>query len=211
MKTDLQPPPVRVGLISLGCAKNMVDAEIMLGTLMRDGFKITNDAELADVLIVNTCSFIDAAQEESVDTILQSDELRAVHRPGQGLVVSGCLPQRFRNDLPKLMPEVDAFIGIDQVTQISAVVRQALARRAERVQDSKFKVQSPKLSASSPNWMPASQPRARSFAARRSLARPGQSSRPSPRHRSSMFTCAPPTSRTTTLHAFASPRAISPT
>ena len=135
--TDLPPTPVRVGLISLGCAKNMVDAEIMLGTLMRDGFEITNDAELADVLIVNTCSFIDAAQEESVDTILQSDELRAAHHPGQGLVVSGCLPQRFRNDLPKLMPEVDAFIGIDQVSQISEIVRQALARRAEKVESGK--------------------------------------------------------------------------
>ena len=72
MKTETKPSPIRVGLISLGCAKNMVDAEIMLGTLMKDGLEITNDAAQADVLIVNTCSFIDAAQEESVDTILQS-------------------------------------------------------------------------------------------------------------------------------------------
>ena len=129
-----------MGLISLGCAKNMVDAEIMLGTLMQEGFEITNDAEAADVVVVNTCSFIDAAQEESVDAILQSDALRAVHHRGQGLVVSGCLPQRFREDLPKLMPEVDAFIGVDQVPQIGSVVRQALAHRAARVRETKSKV-----------------------------------------------------------------------
>jgi ribosomal protein S12 methylthiotransferase len=68
--------PVRVGLISLGCAKNLVDAEIMLGSLMQGGVEITNDAAQADVVIVNTCSFIDSAQEESVDAILQSAELR---------------------------------------------------------------------------------------------------------------------------------------
>jgi len=67
--------PVRVGLISLGCAKNLVDAEIMLGSLMQGGVEITNDAAQADVVIVNTCSFIDSAQEESVDAILQSAEL----------------------------------------------------------------------------------------------------------------------------------------
>ena len=128
----------------------MVDAEIMLGTLMQEGFEITNEAELADVVIVNTCSFIDAAQEESVDAILQSDALRAVHHRGQGLVVSGCLPQRFREDLPKLMPEVDAFIGIDQVPQIGEVVRKALAHRAGRVQGSGFKVQGSKLKDSRP-------------------------------------------------------------
>src|SRR5215470_3710054 len=107
--------PIRVGLISLGCAKNLVDAEIMLGSLMKDGIEITNDAALADVVIVNTCSFIDSAQEESVDTILQSAELREAQNRGQGLIVSGCLPQRFREELPKLLPEVDAFMGIDQV------------------------------------------------------------------------------------------------
>jgi ribosomal protein S12 methylthiotransferase len=124
--------PLRVGLISLGCAKNLVDAEIMLGSLMKGGVEITNDATQADALIVNTCSFIDAAQEESVDTILESAELRRVQRPGQAIIVSGCLPQRFRDDLPKLLPEVDAFMGIDQVTQVNEIVRDALARRAAR-------------------------------------------------------------------------------
>ena len=125
--------PLRVGLISLGCAKNLVDAEIMLGTLLKDGVEITNDAAQADVVIVNTCSFIDSAQEESVDTILESAELRDAKRRGQGLIVSGCLPQRFRDELPGLLPEVDAFMGIDQVAQVSEIVKQAVTRRAARL------------------------------------------------------------------------------
>ncbi len=121
--------PIKVGLISLGCAKNLVDGEIMLGTLLKEGLHITNDATEADVVIVNTCSFIDSAQEESIDAILQSAEVRKANNRGQGLVVSGCLPQRFREELPKLLPEVDAFVGIDQVTQVGQVVREVLARR----------------------------------------------------------------------------------
>ncbi len=129
--------PVRVGMISLGCAKNLVDAEIMLGSLLKSGVEITNDAARADVMIVNTCSFIDSAQEESVDTILESAELREAKNRGQGLIVSGCLPQRFREELPKLLPEVDAFMGIDQVAQVGEIVRQALKHRKQRVQSPK--------------------------------------------------------------------------
>ncbi len=102
----------------------------MLGSLIQGGVEITNDAAQADALIVNTCSFIDAAQEESVDTILESDELRRQRRPDQALIVSGCLPQRFRDDLPKLLPEVDAFMGIDQVAKVAEIVRGAVVRRA---------------------------------------------------------------------------------
>ncbi len=127
--------PLRVGLISLGCAKNLVDAEIMLGALLKDGVEITNDPAQADAIIVNTCSFIDAAQEESVDTILESAEVRAAKNRSQSLIVSGCLPQRFRDELPKLLPEVDAFMGIDQVAQVSEIARQAMARRAERMEE----------------------------------------------------------------------------
>src|SRR3974390_3115446 len=126
--------PVRVGLISLGCAKNLVDAEIMLGTLLQDGLEITNDAAQADVVIVNTCSFIDSAQEESVDTILESAAGREANNRGQGLIVSGCLPQRFREELPKLLPEVDAFMGIDQVTDVTRLVREVRARRVRQGQ-----------------------------------------------------------------------------
>ncbi len=124
--------PVRVGLISLGCAKNLVDAEIMLGSLLKHGLEITNDAAQADAVIVNTCSFIDSAQEESVDTILESVALREAGHRGQAVIVSGCLPQRFRDELPKLLPEVDAFMGIDQVAQVSEIVDRALASRAQK-------------------------------------------------------------------------------
>jgi ribosomal protein S12 methylthiotransferase len=141
MKQVSKEHPLKVGLISLGCAKNLVDGEIMLGTLLKDGVEITNDAGDADVVIVNTCSFIDSAQEESVDTILESDALRAAKHRGQGLVVAGCLPQRFRDELPKLLPEVDAFMGIDQVAQVTDIVKQAVARRAEKAQSPRAKVQ----------------------------------------------------------------------
>jgi ribosomal protein S12 methylthiotransferase len=133
--TEKTKRPTRVGLISLGCAKNLVDAEVMLGSLMKSGVEITNDAAAADVVIVNTCSFIDAAQEESVDAILDSAEVRDANNRGQGLIVSGCLSQRFREELPKLFPEVDAFMGIDQVAQVSQIVAQAMARRAAKVEN----------------------------------------------------------------------------
>ena len=119
-------------MISLGCAKNLVDAEIMLGSLLKAGVEITNDAAQADAVIVNTCSFIDSAQEESVDTILESVELRDASRRGQAVIVSGCLSQRFREELPKLMPEVDGFMGIDQVAQVRDIVGKAIAARSEK-------------------------------------------------------------------------------
>jgi ribosomal protein S12 methylthiotransferase len=134
--------PLRVGMISLGCAKNLVDAEIMLGSLLKGGVEVTNDAAQADVVIVNTCSFIDAAQEESVDTILESHAVREAGNRGQGLVVAGCLPQRFRDELPRLLPEVDAFMGIDQVAQVTDIVQQALSHRRQRLAQahSRFRV-----------------------------------------------------------------------
>ena len=133
-------------MISLGCAKNLVDAEIMLGSLMKSGVEITNDAASADAVIVNTCSFIDSAQEESVDTILESVELRDANQRGQAVIVSGCLSQRFREELPKLMPEVDAFMGIDQVAQVGDIVGKAIASRASKVQSPKSKAQKARLS-----------------------------------------------------------------
>ena len=106
----------------------------MLGSLLKDGIQITNDAAQADALIVNTCSFIDSAQEESVDAILESAEVRNAKNRGQSLIVSGCLPQRFRDELPKLLPEVDAFMGIDQVAQVSEIVKGAIKKRGERLE-----------------------------------------------------------------------------
>jgi ribosomal protein S12 methylthiotransferase len=144
-ETKIEKRPLRVGLISLGCAKNLVDAEIMLGSLMQSGVEITNDAAHADAVIVNTCSFIDSAQEESVDTILESVELRDANERGQAVIVSGCLSQRFREELPKLMPEVDAFMGIDQVAQVGDIVGKAIANRAEKTQSGKRKAESGKI------------------------------------------------------------------
>ncbi len=144
-ETKTEKRPLRVGLISLGCAKNLVDAEIMLGSLMQSGVEITNDAAHADAVIVNTCSFIDSAQEESVDTILESVELRDANQRGQAVIVSGCLSQRFREELPKLMPEVDAFMGIDQVAQVGDIVGKAIANRAEKTQSGKRKAESGKI------------------------------------------------------------------
>lgn len=133
MESKNEKRPLRVGMISLGCAKNLVDAEIMLGTLLKEGVEITNDAAQADAVIVNTCSFIDSAQEESVDAILESAEVRQANHRGQGLIVAGCLTQRFRDELPRLLPEVDAFMGIDQVGNVTQIVREALERRAKKL------------------------------------------------------------------------------
>ena len=129
MKEPTATRSARVGLVSLGCAKNLVDTEVMVGMLLRAGLEVTNEAAQADVVIVNTCAFIDSAKEESVNAILQSVEWRNWKQRGHGVVVAGCLPQRFRNQLPALLPEVDAFVGLDQVPQIVDVVRQVLARR----------------------------------------------------------------------------------
>ena len=139
MSKNSSERPLRVGLISLGCAKNLVDAEIMLGTLLKDGVEVTNEAAQADVVIVNTCSFIDSAQEESVDTILESAEVRDANNRGQGLVVAGCLSQRFRNELPKLLPEVDVFMGIDQVAEVTNLVQDAMVRRQAKLAEQKAK------------------------------------------------------------------------
>ena len=100
----IQHRPVRVGLVSLGCAKNLVDAEIMLGSLLKSGIEITNEADQADVVIVNTCSFIEAAQKESVEAILETSEARTkALNPGRGLDRSPAgLPQRFPRGSPQV-------------------------------------------------------------------------------------------------------------
>jgi ribosomal protein S12 methylthiotransferase len=122
-----KPTPIRVGMISLGCAKNLVDAEIMLGGVRAKGMEITRSAEDADVMIVNTCGFIDAAKEESIEAILSAHEQRLSRKGGrQRLVVSGCLSQRFANELATEIPEVDAFIGLDQVAEAGEIIERLL-------------------------------------------------------------------------------------
>src|SRR5438874_12020768 len=127
-RPPLQPYRTKVGMISLGCAKNLVDAEIMLGSVLRCGMKITSRAEDADVLVVNTCAFIDSAKEESIEAILEAHQQRGLNRrPDQKLIVSGCMSQRFAKELRQEMPEVDAFIGLDEVKELGAVVERVLA------------------------------------------------------------------------------------
>src|SRR6266699_2704146 len=127
--TGLDLQNVKIGMISLGCAKNLVDAEIMLGSVLQRGMEITSRAEEADVLVVNTCAFIDSAKEESIEAILEAHQQRGLtKRPGQKLIISGCMSQRFARELRQEMPEVDAFIGLDQVSQLGEIVDQILAR-----------------------------------------------------------------------------------
>src|SRR5438034_2770656 len=122
------PQRTRVGMISLGCAKNLVDAEIMLGSVLQRGMEITSCPEDADVLVVNTCAFIDSAKEESIGAILEAHQQRGLsRRPHQKLIVSGCMSQRFAKELRREMPEVDAFIGLDQVSELGAIVERVVA------------------------------------------------------------------------------------
>ena len=115
-------------MISLGCAKNLVDAEIMLGSVLARGMEITSSAEEADVLVVNTCAFIDSAKEESINAILAAHQARGLNkRAGQRLIVSGCMSQRFARELRQEMPEVDAFVGLDEVKELGTIVERVLA------------------------------------------------------------------------------------
>ena len=125
--------PTQIGLISLGCAKNLIDSEIMLGHLQEEGMTLVPDPELADALIINTCSFIDVAKDESVGTIIEAVNARQEDpaREKQKIIVAGCLSQRFQKDLPGLLPEVDAFIGLDQITDVAGIVRKTLERHTE--------------------------------------------------------------------------------
>lgn len=141
----LSPVPKKVGMISLGCAKNLVDAEIMLGGILGHGMEITSNAEEADVLIVNTCAFIDSAKEESVEAILEAHEARGLKkRAGQKLIVSGCMAQRFSKELAAEMPEVDAFIGLDQVADAAAIIDQVFGRQPQPVIPSATTLTDPK-------------------------------------------------------------------
>ncbi|MBA3651787.1 MAG: 30S ribosomal protein S12 methylthiotransferase RimO [Chthoniobacterales bacterium] len=124
-------------MVSLGCAKNLVDAEIMLGSVRARGMQITPHAEEADVLVVNTCAFIDSAKEESIDAILEAHQQRGLaQRPHQKLIVSGCMSQRFAAELRASLPEVDAFIGLDQVRELGAIIERVV--REEGTQGENF-------------------------------------------------------------------------
>ncbi len=111
--------PKKIGFVSLGCPKNLVDTEVMMGLLCEGGAEITPRPSEADVIVVNTCSFIDSAKQESVDTILEMAQHKIVGR-AQKLIVAGCLVERYRNEIRKNIPEVDAVVGTDELPQILA-------------------------------------------------------------------------------------------
>jgi ribosomal protein S12 methylthiotransferase len=121
------PPVIKVGFVSLGCAKNLVDSEVMLGSLLRDGMQVTHDAREADVVIVNTCGFIEGSKKESIDAILKANELRETGNC-KALIMAGCLTQRYPKDLRAELPEVDAIVGLNEVPRIGEIVREVLSR-----------------------------------------------------------------------------------
>jgi ribosomal protein S12 methylthiotransferase len=120
----------RIGFISLGCPKNLVDSEVMMGILARSGAELVADAAEADVVVVNTCGFIDAAKEESVQTILEAAELKTSGRCRR-LVVAGCLVQRAHEELRREIPEIDAFAGLDDIPGILGIAAPELAGGAD--------------------------------------------------------------------------------
>jgi len=111
------PPPTKVGFVSLGCPKNLVDSEVMMGLFARAGYELTPRAEDAEVLVVNTCSFIEAAQKESVDAILEMAEHKK-SGAAKKLIVAGCLAERYREQILEQVPEVDAVVGTGEVERI---------------------------------------------------------------------------------------------
>ena len=120
---------MKIGMISLGCPKNLVDSEVMLGLAQQAGHELTQDASAADVLVVNTCAFIDSAKQESIDTILEM----AQHKTDgacKRLIVTGCLAERYRDELTAEIPEIDAVLGTGEVPEIvGAIIGGTLARR----------------------------------------------------------------------------------
>ncbi len=118
---------MKIGLISLGCPKNLVDGEVMLGLASEAGHEITADAASADVIVVNTCAFIDRAKEESIDAILEMAQLKRT--TGKRLVVTGCLAERYRDELKAEIPEIDAVLGTGEVPDIVAALSNGPAVR----------------------------------------------------------------------------------
>ncbi len=111
----------RVGMISLGCPKNLVDSEIMLGELARRGHEVVNDLDTAETVVINTCAFIEEAQQESIDAILEVVARKG--RGGERVLVAGCMVNRFGDQLAREIPEIDGFVGLDQLREVGEVVQ----------------------------------------------------------------------------------------
>ncbi len=117
---------MKIGMVSLGCPKNLVDSEVMLGLIREKKLEITNNPEEADIIIVNTCGFIESAKEESINTVLQMAEYKQTGSC-KYLIMTGCLGQRYADELFESMPEIDAIVGTDSFTDISWVIEQVMA------------------------------------------------------------------------------------
>ena len=121
------PKSAKICVSSLGCAKNLVDTEVMLGSLAQSGVSLTNDLNDADIFVVNTCSFIDGARQESNDAIMNAVNWKKKRRHRK-VVVAGCLPQRSPEETKKNHPDVDLFLGLDEITSIGTMVQNLLRR-----------------------------------------------------------------------------------
>lgn len=143
-------PGKTVGLVSLGCPKNLVDSEVMLGRLRERGYELSGDVKEADVIVVNTCAFIDRAKQESIDTILEMAREKQ-HGRAQRLVVTGCLAQRYDAELRKEIPEIDATLGTGQVEDIVAAVEgRATVTDAEHLPTWVYDHSAPRLLSTAP-------------------------------------------------------------
>lgn len=132
-KRNLKADPVSVGLISLGCAKNLVDSQIMAGSLLQQGMTFVPSPEGADIVIVNTCAFIDAAREESADAIRSACEFKTDGKC-RAVIVAGCMSQRYGDKIKSAFPDVDAFIGLDELDKIGEVAGLVMDGRDDIVQ-----------------------------------------------------------------------------
>lgn len=154
--------PVKVGFVSLGCPKNLVDSEVMMGMLAASGAQITPRADEADIIVINTCSFIDTAKQESVDTILQMAQHKASQENPNGrakkLIVAGCLVERYRNEIQKNIPEVDAVVGTGELQKIiaSAGLPEPAANASQEFSPFKIITSRPEATYSKPGSQPAS-------------------------------------------------------
>src|SRR5918912_1771562 len=119
----------KIGFVSLGCPKNLVDSEVMMGRLKESGYEITADAGEADTVVVNTCGFIESAKRESIEAILEAARLKTEGK-ARRLIVAGCLVERYREELRAEMPEVDAFIGTSQISDIKQVCDERINTRS---------------------------------------------------------------------------------
>src|SRR5438093_423698 len=127
-----QNQKIKIGLVSLGCAKNLVDSEVMLGSLLREGMEMAGDAKEADVVIVNTCGFIEGAKQESIDAVLKANGLRDSGNC-KAVIMAGCLSQRYPKELREQLPDVDAIVGLNEVPRIGEIVREVLRRNGETI------------------------------------------------------------------------------